>query len=104
RWLRRLLRALAVAYPVTLLLLVIVLRGYGETAWVRALLYVPRVLFAVPLPFLALALAVARDWRFLATQGAALLLLLFPLMGLVLPWPHGADRSAPVLRVMSYNV
>jgi endonuclease/exonuclease/phosphatase (EEP) superfamily protein YafD len=95
---------MAVAYPVALLVVVICLRAYGQGPWGRVALYLPRVLFAIPLPFLVLAIALMRDWRFLASQGVALLLLLFPLMGLVLPWPHFADRDAPVLRVMSYNV
>jgi endonuclease/exonuclease/phosphatase (EEP) superfamily protein YafD len=104
RWLRRLVQATAVAYPVVLLLVAIVLRAFGERPWVRAALYLPRVLFALPLPILVLALLVMRERRLLLSQAAALLLVLFPLMGLVLPWPRFADRGAPVLRVMSYNV
>jgi vancomycin resistance protein VanJ len=103
KWLRLLVRVAAVAYPVALLLAVILLRFHGTGVWVRVALYVPRVLFAIPLPFLVLALALLRDWRFMVTQAVALLLVLFPLMGLVLPWPHFADRDQPVLRVMSYN-
>jgi endonuclease/exonuclease/phosphatase family metal-dependent hydrolase len=103
-WLRRLVRVMAVAYPVALLVAVIVLHVFGQIPWVRVALYVPRVLLAIPLPFLVLALALLRDWRFMLSQAVALLMLLFPLMGLVLPWPHFADRDAPVLRVMSWNV
>jgi endonuclease/exonuclease/phosphatase family metal-dependent hydrolase len=97
-------RVAAVAYPVGLLVLAIVLHSYGQHAWMRVALYLPRVLFAIPLPFLVGALVLLRDWRFLASQGVALALVLFPYMGLVLPWPHFADRGAPVLRVMTYNV
>jgi vancomycin resistance protein VanJ len=104
RWGRRLLLGLAVAYPVSLLIVVLVMRLYGDWWLARALLYVPRVLFGAPLPFLVLALALLREWRFMISQAAALVLLLFPLMGLVLPWPRFADKGAPVLRVMSYNV
>lgn len=105
KWLRRGLRALAVAYPLALLLAAILLRAYGESPWGRVALYLPRIVFALPLPFFVLVLALRRDWRYLlGTQVPALLLWLFPLMGFVLPWPHFADQGAPVLRVMSYNV
>jgi len=104
RWLRLLGRVIAVAYPLALLLVVIGLRAFGDSAWGRVALYVPRVLFALPLPFVVLALALLRDWRFMLSQALALVLVLFPLMGLVLPWPRFPDRGAPVLRVMTYNV
>ena len=104
RWGRRLLLGLAVAYPVALLLIILVLRLHGGWWLARVMLYVPRIFFAIPLPFLVLGLALLRAWRFLLSQAAALLLVLFPLMGLVLPGPHSADGAAPVLRVMSYNV
>src|SRR5207247_4214837 len=84
KWLRRVVLGLAVLYPVALLLLAIVLRRFGESWWIaRVSLYLPRVLFAVPLPLFVLALALLRAWRFLATQVVALGLVLFPLMGLV---------------------
>jgi endonuclease/exonuclease/phosphatase (EEP) superfamily protein YafD len=38
------------------------------------------------------------------TQLAALLVLVFPLMGFVLPWPASRSPSSPVLRVLSYNI
>jgi endonuclease/exonuclease/phosphatase (EEP) superfamily protein YafD len=104
RWGRRLILGLAVAYPVVLLFTAVWLRFFGDWWLARVVLYVPRVLFAVPLPFLVLALALMRAWRFMLSQAAALLLVLFPLMGLVLPWPRFPDRGAPSLRVMSYNV
>lgn len=103
RWARRLVLALAVLYPLFLLITAIFLRAYGESSWLaRVFLYVPRVIFAAPLPFLILALCLLRAWRWLATQVVALGLVLFPLMGLVLPWPTGRE-DGPVLRVMSYN-
>jgi endonuclease/exonuclease/phosphatase (EEP) superfamily protein YafD len=104
-WLRRLVLGVAVAYPVSLLVLVLVLRGFGDTWWLaRALLYVPRIFLGAPLLLFVPLLAWMRAWRFLSSQLAALLLLLVPLMGLVLPWPRFADKGQPLLRVMSYNV
>jgi endonuclease/exonuclease/phosphatase (EEP) superfamily protein YafD len=104
KWLRRIVLALAALYPLLLLLVVIMLRGFGESWIARTALYLPRVLFALPVPFLVLALTLARAWRFMLTQVLALGLVLFPLMGLVLPWPTGAAPGGPVLRVLSYNV
>jgi endonuclease/exonuclease/phosphatase (EEP) superfamily protein YafD len=105
RWARRLLLVLAVIYPLALLIVVIWLRTYGESSWLaRAFLYVPRVALGLPLPLLVVALALVRAWRWQVTQAAALGLVLFPLMGLVLPGPSGADPAAPRLRVMSFNV
>ena len=103
-WLRRLLLAVAVAYPVSLLVVVIVMRGFGDWWPARALLYLPRLPFGLPLLIFVPVLAWLRAWRFMASQAAALLLFLFPLMGLVLPWPRFADRGSPVIRVMSYNL
>ena len=104
RWLRALVLGLAIAYPVSLLVLVIVLRGFGTWWMARALLYAPRIFLAAPLLVFVPLLAWMRAWRFLASQAVALLLVLFPLMGLVLPWPRFTDKGQPVLRVMSYNV
>jgi endonuclease/exonuclease/phosphatase (EEP) superfamily protein YafD len=105
RWLRRIVVALAVLYPAGLLVTVILLRAYGESWWMaRFTLYLPRALFGLPLPFLVAALALLGARRWIATQVMALGLVLFPLMGLVLPWFHGAQAGQPVLRVLSYNV
>jgi endonuclease/exonuclease/phosphatase (EEP) superfamily protein YafD len=105
KWLRLTVLALSALYPLGLLVTVLLLRAYGESWWMaRLTLYFPRMVFALPLPILVAALLVLRARRWLATQVAALLLVLFPLMGLVLPWPHRPDRAAPSLRVLSYNV
>jgi endonuclease/exonuclease/phosphatase (EEP) superfamily protein YafD len=104
-WLRRTVRALAVAYPVSLLALVLMLRFAGEGFWVTtAALYLPRIGFAAPLPFIALGLYAARMRRLLSLQIASALLIVFPLMGFVLPWPVSADAKAPRVRVLSFNV
>lgn len=102
--LSQLVRAAAYAYPLSLLALCAALSGVGERHWLTAgLLYVPRALFALPLVPLLPALWLIGPRRLLWTQAAALLLTLFPLMGLVLPWPTRAPPG-PRLRVLSYNV
>ncbi len=97
--------AVAVLYPVALAALVAALRFVGEGWWVTTvLLYVPRLAFAVPLPFIAVGLLAcsARPW--LWTQSISVLLLGFPLMGLVVRIPRAADVDGPTVRVLSYNI
>jgi vancomycin resistance protein VanJ len=97
--------ALAVAYPVTLLLVVVALRGIGDRWWLTTVaLYLPRVGFGLPLPVLTLALTMVRPRRWLLTQVAASLLLVFPLMGLKLSGPRAPTAGAVHLRVMSCNI
>ncbi len=104
RWGRGLLRVLAVGYPASLLATALVLRYVGEGWWVSTVgLYLPRIGFALPLPFLALALHLGRMRRLLGLQGLSLVLVLFPLMGFVLPWPV-THHDGPTLRVLSFNV
>lgn len=100
----RLVGALAYAYPLTLLAVWLAFTTIGERHWTTAgLLYAPRALFAVPLVLLAPALWLTGQRRQLWTQLAALLVWLFPLMGLVLPGPARGPKP-PSLRVLSYNV
>lgn len=104
RWLERLVTASAYAYPLSLLLLCACLLLVGEDWWVTAgLLYVPRLAFAAPLAALVPALLLLQRSRLLWTQAAALALVVFPLMGFVLPWPQAA-ATGPGLRVLSLNV
>jgi endonuclease/exonuclease/phosphatase family metal-dependent hydrolase len=104
RFLRRLLGFCAYAYPLFLLAVCALLTMLGEGYWVTAgLLYVPRVLYAAPLLVLVPALWLTKRRRLLWTQAAALVLVVFPLMGLVLPWPSG-DAKGPKLKLMSFNV
>lgn len=80
------------------------LRFVGEDFWITGVaLYFPRLAFAAPC-FLLTPLSLWRRMpKLLWTQLAAALIVLFPLMGLVLPhWPAAA--SGPVIRVLSYNV
>lgn len=90
-------------YPVLLLAIVLALEYVGERWWVTTLaLYVPRIAFGAPLPLFVIALLFLRRYILLWTQLAALVLLLFPLMGLALPWFTGKSET-PVFRVMSLN-
>jgi endonuclease/exonuclease/phosphatase (EEP) superfamily protein YafD len=98
-------RVLAVAYPVVLVVVVAVFRWVGEGWWLTAAaLYVPRALFAIPLPFLALALDRMRMRRLLLAQVTSVAIIVFPLMGFVIPWPASVDNGAPTMRVLSFNV
>lgn len=105
RWFRASLAVLAVGYPVALLIVLLALRFISEDWWVTAVgLYLPRVGFALPLPAIALGLALTRRWRWLALQIVSLWLMLFPLMGLVVSWrsyPADGERS---FRILSFNV
>jgi endonuclease/exonuclease/phosphatase (EEP) superfamily protein YafD len=107
-WRRRLavaVKGLAVLYLAALLLVVVALRYVSEGWWITAVaLYLPRIELALPIPFVATGLYALGLRRWLWTQIASALLVAFPLMGFVLPWPHGADASAPTMRVMSYNI
>jgi endonuclease/exonuclease/phosphatase (EEP) superfamily protein YafD len=104
KWLRRVAVGLAVAYPICLLAAATTLRYVGEAWWVSTVgLYLPRVGFALPLPILAVALRILRMHRLLWLQAISGLVILFPLMGLVLPRPTSAEH-APTLRVLSFNV
>ncbi len=97
--------AIASLYPALLLGVTVLLRWVGEQWWVTGVgLYLPRVVLAAPLPVIVIALLATGLRRFLWTQVAALLLLVFPLMGFVLPWPALRSPGEPVLRVLSYNI
>jgi endonuclease/exonuclease/phosphatase (EEP) superfamily protein YafD len=105
RWFRGALIGLSVAYPVVLLVITLAFRFLGEEWWATALcLYLPRWLFAAPLPFTVAALLAYQQRRLLVSQGVALIVLVFPLMGFVLPWFAGKNDDEPVVRVLSYNV
>jgi vancomycin resistance protein VanJ len=81
------------------------LRFVGERWWVTGVtLYLPRILFAAPLPFVVLALLWLGPRRLLWTQLAAALVVVFPLMGLVVPWPTPRTAGAATVRVLSYNI
>jgi vancomycin resistance protein VanJ len=105
RLLRRLTAALAWLYPLSLLGAVAAMRFVGERWWVTGVtLYLPRIAFAAPMPLIVAVLLFLGERRLLWTQVGAGLIVLFPLMGLVLPWPARRAPGAPVIRVLSYNV
>ncbi len=105
RWLERLIVVSAYAYPALLSAFCLAFVLIGESWWVTAgLLYVPRLLFAAPAVVLIPALLLLRKKKLLWTQVAGLLLTVFPLMGLVLPWPVRSAGAAPSLKVLSLNV
>jgi endonuclease/exonuclease/phosphatase (EEP) superfamily protein YafD len=88
-----------------LLLLVALLRGVGERWWLTTVgLYLPCLLYALPLPVVALLLWRRRARWLWFSQVAALVVLLFPLGGLVLPRRVARDGRSPMIRVLSYNV
>jgi endonuclease/exonuclease/phosphatase family metal-dependent hydrolase len=98
-------RILAVAYAAALLAVIVAFRYLGERWWVtQVALYLPRAGFALPLPFVVLALLVARSYRWLLTQVVALALVLFPLMGLHLPGGRSPSAGAHRLRLFTFNI
>lgn len=101
----KVLRVLAVGYPVALLAIILALRFIGERWWVTTVaLYLPRLGFGLPLPFLVLALAWFGPRRWLGTQVVAAGLLIFPLMGLRLSLTKTVQAGAVPLRVFSFNI
>jgi endonuclease/exonuclease/phosphatase (EEP) superfamily protein YafD len=101
---RRLVLFAAIAYPTMLLAVVLAFRFVGERWWFTgAALYLPRVGFAVPLPLVVIALVRYRMRLLLLAQLAAGGLVLFPLMGLVLPSARSPTGSGPTMRVLSLN-
>jgi vancomycin resistance protein VanJ len=102
---RRAVLGLAVAYPLALLAVLLAMRSIGERWWLTTVvLYLPPVGFGLPLPVSALALIFVGARRWLRTQVAAALLLLFPLMGLSVHGPRAPADGAVRLRVMSCNI
>jgi vancomycin resistance protein VanJ len=108
QWLPRLASLLlAAGYMLGLIAVAVGLPMIGERWWVTtALLYLPRFGFALPLPVVVLALILFGPRRLLLGLPIALLLLLFPIMGLNLGlWATWrTPPTGPVLRVLSYNI
>lgn len=101
----RLLRVAAVGYPIALLLVVLAFRFIGDRWWIVGVsLYLPRLGFALPLPFLAIALALRGPRTLLYAQSVSIVLLLFPLMGLHLSSAAAPTPGATRLRILTLNV
>ena len=96
---------LGYAYTVVLVLIAIAFRFAARHFWqVELALYLPRVVFALPLPVLVIALLALRRRRALWSQVVAAGVVAFPLMGLVPPGFGRAPRDpAKTLRIFSYN-
>jgi vancomycin resistance protein VanJ len=101
---------LAAGYLLGLVAVALALPLVGERWWITtALLYLPRFGFALPLPFVVLALVLFGPRKLLLLLPLPLLVLLFPLMGcrLNLTADSGSPDAAAergTLRVLSYNV
>jgi endonuclease/exonuclease/phosphatase family metal-dependent hydrolase len=95
-----------VAYPLVLLVVIVALRFVGERWWVTlTVLYLPRLGFALPIPFLLVAGYFWGSRRLVILQGVSVCLLLYPLMGLNTGLGRlGRAPAGAVLRVMSYNI
>jgi hypothetical protein len=99
----RFARGLAIAYVVGLLLVIMTFRFVGERNWlVTVALYLPRVGFLLPLPFVLGALLVSGERTYAAVVAVvSCYLVLFPLMGYQLV---GHATSAPSsFRLMTWN-
>jgi endonuclease/exonuclease/phosphatase family metal-dependent hydrolase len=105
RRLRNLVAWLAWAYPVSLVLTIAAMRLASPHVWQAELaLYLPRIVFAIPLPILATLLLVLRLRRALLSQVVAAGLVLFPLMGLEVPsLPPAPKPESAAFRLLSYN-
>lgn len=101
----RAIRFLAVGYLVALLGAVAGLRLSGERWWLSTIaLYLPRIGFGFPIPFLVAALLWVRSYRLLPTQLACAWIVLFPLMGLRLGGAQAATPGAWRFRLFTANI
>jgi endonuclease/exonuclease/phosphatase family metal-dependent hydrolase len=104
KWVRGTMAAIATLYPIALLAVAASLVFIGERWWVAGVtLYLPRIFWGAPLPFIVLGLLATGQYGLLWTQVVSALLVLFPLMGLAVRLPRFGPSSASI-RVLSYNV
>ena len=96
----------ALGCPLALVGVILAFRYVGERWWVTlAAMYLPRIGFVLPLPFVAIAIVLWGPRTLLRLQVLSLLLVVFPLMGLNLGTGRFSTRaSAEVIRVVSYNI
>ncbi len=102
RWMAALL---AGGYLLGLLAVALAFPLVGERWWITTvLLYLPRWGFALPLPFVLLALVLFGPRRLLLLLPVYLAVLLFPLMGARVNLFADSSTERGTLRVLSYNV
>ena len=102
---RSLLTLISGAYPVTMVALWLAETLVAERHWLTTLAtYAPQQIYGLPLPFLVLASLIRRNRRALALNLAALLILVFGLMGFILPLRLPSRSQGTSLRVMTYNI
>jgi endonuclease/exonuclease/phosphatase (EEP) superfamily protein YafD len=105
RWLAQGIAALAILYPAALVAVWALLRFVGERWWLTGVaLYLPMIGFGLPLPFLVALLRLVKRPELLWTQAVGAVILVFGLMGFVLPVPRLGAPSGPVVRVLSFNI
>ncbi len=92
------------AYTVSVLAACALMWLAGDRWWPPTLLlYGPRWVLGLPLVVLTpLALVLRRRW--LWPLGLAAVVVVWPIMGLNVPWPVAGDSPQPALRVVTYNV
>jgi vancomycin resistance protein VanJ len=107
-WRRRLMWSaafVAIAYPVALGGVILALRLVGERWWATvALMYLPRIGFAIPFPFVVAAVWWWAPRWLLVLQAVSLYLLIVPLMGFTLAFPAPAAPGVASVRIVTYNI
>jgi vancomycin resistance protein VanJ len=104
RRLRKIVACSAWLYLCAVLALWLTLRYAGDRWWpATLLLFGPRWLFAVPIAPLALVSAVSQR-KLLSVVAASSCIVVFPVLGLCLPWPRILSVPGPRFRVPTYNV
>jgi vancomycin resistance protein VanJ len=102
---RSLLTLISGAYLATMVALWLAETLVAERHWLTTLAtYAPQQIYGLPLPFLVLASLIRRNRRALALNLAALLILVFGLMGFTLPLRLPSRSQGTSLRVMTYNI
>lgn len=94
------------AYLVTVVAVWLASRIVAERFFLTTiLLYGPQVLYLAPAALTVPVALFARNARALKLNGAALLVVLWPMMGFNIPLPRfGPPASAPRVRVLTYNI
>ncbi|MFZ5892900.1 MAG: endonuclease/exonuclease/phosphatase family protein [Myxococcota bacterium] len=92
-------------YALALVAIALGLRYLGERWWLATVaLYLPRIGFGLPLPFITLLVLWKLPRRWLVTQLFALGVWLFPLMGLHLGHSRSPSDAATPITILSFNI